>query len=52
MQMHTHHPMHAALSPTVIILKEALAYFPVLACVDAPVRVVGYCVGFFYTLLL
>ena len=42
----------AVTSPTVIILKEALAYFPVLACVNAPVRVVGYIVGFFYTLLL
>ena len=36
----------------VIILKEALLYFPVLACVDAPVRVLGYCIGFLYTLLL
>jgi hypothetical protein len=48
----TMHSLISVNSFAVIILKEALLYFPVLACVDAPVRVLGYCIGFLYTLLL
>ena len=40
------------LSPTVIILKQALAYFPVFACVDAPIPVLSHCIGFLYTCLM
>ena len=39
-------------TPAVIILSQAVAYFPVFACVDAPIPLLGHVIGFFYTLLL
>ena len=45
------HPSPVA-TPTVIILSQAVAYFPVFACVDAPIPLLGHVIGFFYTLLL
>eukprot|EP00731_Ephydatia_muelleri_P028987 Em0020g631a len=35
-----------------IFFEQAVAYFPVLACVDAPIPVLGHCIGFMYTCLL
>lgn len=49
---HSHTHTHTAVSPTIIILKQALIYFPVLACVDAPIRLLGHIIGFFYTLVM
>ncbi|XP_064405982.1 receptor for retinol uptake stra6-like [Halichondria panicea] len=40
------------LSPTVIILKQTLAYFPVLACVDGPLPLLSHTLGCLHTLLL
>jgi len=39
-------------TPAVVILSQALAYYPVFACVDAPIPLLGHVIGFFYTLLL
>lgn len=39
-------------TPSLIFLRQALLYFPVLACVDAPVPLLAHCLGCLYTLLL
>lgn len=54
---HSSHPLlnafyFYALTPAVLILRQSMAYFPVFACVDPPVPIVGHVIGLFYTLLL
>jgi hypothetical protein len=39
-------------TPTVIILSQSLAYFPVFACVDTPLPILGHLLGLLYTSLL
>lgn len=39
-------------SPAVMILSQALAYFPVFACVDTPLPFLGHSIGFIYTCLM
>ena len=40
------------LSPTVIVLSQALVYYPVFACVSAPIPAFGHIIGFLYTSLM
>ena len=42
----------AVFTPTVIILSQSLAYFPVFACVNTTIPVLGHLLGLLYTSLL
>ena len=39
-------------TPTVIILSQSLAYFPVFACVDTALPILGHLMGLLYTSLM
>ncbi len=43
---------HLVVTPLFYVLGIAFLYFPVLACVDAPIPFIGHAVGLPYTCLL
>lgn len=44
--------LYFGVTPTIIILRQALIYFPVLACVNSSIPILTHYTGFFYTLLI
>lgn len=44
--------LYFGVTPIVIILRQALIYFPIISCVDSSIPLLGHFLGFIYTLLV